>query len=101
MKILINTCYGGFGFSEAAQQAFLNAKGLSPDYFFNVFDEDLRDDEVMINLYEAKGSEWLSKDYSRLALAEIPDGADYYIFEYDGWETLVWSDTQIHGAKFV
>lgn len=79
MKVLINTCYGGFGFSKEFQ---------------NLIGDDLyaweisRNDQELIKKAEEFGLEKASGLYSRLEVVEIPDGCFYEIHEYDGTESI-------------
>ena len=85
MKLVINSCYGGFGLSEAAIEM------LGRD---DVYDIE-RDDHDLICVVETLGSE-AGKYYSDLEIVEIPDTAtDWEIDEYDGWESV----TYVLGGK--
>ena len=88
MKILINTCYGGFGLSNAVWD-YLGFKPRFP------WEMDRANKEI-IAAVEAIGLEASAEDYAELKIVEIPDGVDYIIQEYDGVEWIaekhrVWS----------
>lgn len=85
MKIVINACYGGFGLSDEAYHFF--AEKLN-DEWINEF--DLRTNPLFIQKVE-ENSQWVSNDYSKLRVVEIPNGAtDWSIDEYDGLERIVY-----------
>jgi len=85
-KVVINTCYGGFGVSiEAAEK-------LGIDY---VYGNDIdREDPNLIALIEEKGSEYVSDDSARLEVVEIQE-EHYTINDYDGMETIYASNSPI------
>lgn len=83
MKIVINVCYGGFSLSDEASDFF--AKKLE---WVNEF--DLRTNPLFIQKVE-ENSQWVSSDYSKLRVVEIPDEAtDWDIDEYDGFERIIY-----------
>lgn len=103
MKLVINTCWGGFGISRAAaehmaangserakQELLQNpnkwygygyVEGMSgpDDYTYS------RHDPLLVAAVEALGEKANGK-YADLKVVEIPDGIEYYIEEYDGKE---------------
>ena len=88
MKMVINTCYGGF----AIKDEVLERLGLDEDA------DDLRYDPRLIAEIERLGSKAVSEYYSRLEVVEVPDNAtDYRISYYDGIETVLYVvDGKIH-----
>ena len=82
MKVIINSCYGGFGLSDQAMQMLKDRKGNTVDLFY--FDEN-RDDSDLVEVVERLGYE-ANDDFSKLKVVEIPDGIEYSIEEYDGLE---------------
>jgi hypothetical protein len=78
MKVLINTCFGGFGFSKEFQNLIGELYAWEVD----------RDDQEFIKKAEEFGLEKASGLYSRLEVVEIPDGCEYSIHEYDGAESI-------------
>lgn len=85
MKIVINSCYGGFGVSEEAMKVL----GLNDASRFEL--ERLRTDEKLIALIEERGSDFVSDDYAVLDVVEIPDDAtDWRLKEYDGIESITY-----------
>lgn len=102
MKVLINSCYGGFGYSAKAIKMYLDAKGIKytgelVDTYSSVTLENgekfssyniSHDDPTMIQIFEEIGSEECSGAHSKLRCIEIPAGCQYEITEYDGWESI-------------
>lgn len=89
-KIVINQDYGGFALSEAQQKA-CGVEGP--------FDKVDRTNPVLVAMVEAgdKGysDRWV---HTNLVVVEIPEGADYVMTEYDGWENIYWSMSKIHSV---
>ena len=99
MKLVINTCWGGFSISrEAAEHMAANGSELakkelaeSPDrkwYGYGFIDGSegyQRHDPLLIAAVEALGEKaWGT--HAELRVVEIPDGVEYFIEEYDGKE---------------
>lgn len=79
MKLVINTCYGGFGINKKweAENCEENCK------------EDCRECAKLIRAIEER--ENVNDDFSKLAVVDFPDEAtDYEIQEYDGIESLLY-----------
>ena len=104
MKIVINSCFGGFGISDA--QGF--ALELKPQ-------ESLYTDEQYKYYWDCWGPEyeWMRTDprliasveagdlggrHAKLTVVEIPDNVHWQIHEYDGSESIIWSESEIHWA---
>lgn len=88
MKIVINTCFGGFGLSEEAYKEL----GLVWDKFgyafrYDSFEDGSRTDPRLVAVVEKLGTK-ASGPYSNLKVVEIPDGIEYEIDNYDGKETI-------------
>ena len=80
MKIVINTCYGGFHTPNGF-------KALYPDT--NDWDID-RSDPCLVKYCEAHPDE-LKFRFTHLRVVELPDTTtDYYINEYDGAEDVIY-----------
>lgn len=103
MKVIINKSFGGFGFSEKARKMICNLKGLDfkaveNDYRNNMFDVEkhpsIREDKNAIYAIEHLGEE-ASNRFSKLIIAEIPNGWHYKITDYDGIENLLYSKEKI------
>lgn len=84
-KIILNGCFGGYGWSAQAIRDLEAIKGKQ----LGTYDDDLRCDPDAIALLENKGSKYCSGPFAKLYIKEydpelwIPD-----IHEYDGSETL-------------
>lgn len=80
MKIVINSCYGGFSLSKQAVKTL----GLESPY-----DEINRNDPRLIKLVEEDAP--VSGRNAKLEVFEIPDEAtDWTMNEYDGWEEIIY-----------
>lgn len=81
MKIIINTCYGGFSFNETAIER----------YGIQTYDDDIAT-RMRADLIEAiESGEDLSGRVAKLEVVEIPNEAtDFAIDEYDGMENIVY-----------
>lgn len=80
MKVVINVCYGGWGLSEAAEKLVNKALDENPSVFGT--------QEEVVKLIEEFGSEFVSGPHSKLEIVEVPDGLEYSISEYDGFESI-------------
>lgn len=100
MKIVINSCYGGFGLTLPAQKRYLElknveynvAEGYSWDpitvegLVFHDFNID-RDEPELVQVVEEMGKlSWGS--YSELKVVEIPDDVNWELNEHDGREWI-------------
>jgi hypothetical protein len=92
-KIVINTCFGGFSLSKAAQDVICELKGEDPgewvsgSNFYTMFDTynlDRSDPDLVAAVNLLGDAAW--GDFSQLKVVEIPDSVDWYIEEYDGRE---------------
>ena len=83
-RVLVNSCFGGFGFSDFVLKEFNKRTGDSCEGN----EERYRTHEVIIDIFEEFGSEKCSGNYAKLKLIEIPDDVDYEITEYDGMEKV-------------
>lgn len=91
-KIIFNNCFGGFGLSDQVAQMYNEKMGTK---FKSGVDMDYkvrRDDLVLIEIVEALKSK-ANGACAELAIAEVPDGAYWYIDEYDGAETVLYTLT--------
>lgn len=80
MKIVINTCYGGFSLPQ----------DFCDTYGFEKYDAITRTDERLVDYVNERGG--LVKDGStRLRIVDIPDDCtDWEISEYDGAEHVIY-----------
>ena len=85
MKIVINTCFGGFGLSEKAKK-WLSENG----YEYETYLEDeisFRTNELVIKCIEELGEESFG-DFAELKIIDIPDNLKFTIEYYDGKEHI-------------
>lgn len=82
MKLVYNTCYGGFGLSQKAQDRINELKGQKLVYW----DLD-RFDPILVRVVEELGDE-ANTLYSALRIVDLPPGTRYRIDEYDGNECV-------------
>ena len=99
MKVAYNACHGGFGLSEKAERMLAELKGIDltgstwhggwfqKDNKVTSPSHDDRADADLIKVIESLGGE-ANGMYANLAIKEIPDGAEYEITEYDGFEDV-------------
>lgn len=78
-KVVINTCYGGFGLSEAARKIIAEAGWERYIYCID------RDNAALVEAVETLGDA-ANGPYAKLKVVEIPDDVDWMIQEYDGDE---------------
>lgn len=85
-KVVINTCFGGFGLSEAAEARYDEiAAERGMDGFDSVYDLS-RHCPILVQVVEELGDA-ASDDLSELCIVQIP-GNRYKIREYDGRESI-------------
>jgi hypothetical protein len=92
MKVVINTCYGGFGLSEDAVNLYEKLGGAAPisrteihgKTYFGYY-EIQRNDPVLVQVVEKLGTK-ANDIYAELTIVEIPDDVNWYVAEYDGNE---------------
>jgi hypothetical protein len=81
MKIVINTCYGGFGLSKEALALFNERAGTVITY-----ERDIeRNNPILVEIVEQLG-EAADGEFAELKVVEIPDDVQWQIEEYDGNE---------------
>jgi len=88
---------------------------LSMDYFMSTVDSDEnpdpeairlnkiycdpympRNDPALIQILECLGKKAYNPTFSDIRILDVPDGSDWKISDYDGVETVYWSETPIH-----
>ena len=94
-KVVINTCYGGFGLSKQACELYAERKGLkvgdwNASWGFyeggDFYDREIpRDDSTLVGIVEELGAV-ASSQYSDLKIVNVPDDVNWTIEEYDGNE---------------
>lgn len=112
MKVVINSCFGGFGLSNEAFEMLLERKGIrfekqegkyaslvGYDYYhfghlgdskhyisyYSVCEN--RSDPDLVNVVEKFGEE-ANSTFADLKVVEIPDDVEWTIEEYDGVEHI-------------
>lgn len=105
MKIVLNTCFGGFGLSEEGMNRFNELSGLNlvkdndpmyPNSTFwkikdgnNFFDFNIeRNDPNLIKVVEELGENSFGA-WAQLEVVEIPDDIPWEIDSYDGSENIM------------
>jgi hypothetical protein len=114
MKIVINNCYGGFSISKEcaefmAKEGCLHAKSeleecakkdekdrkkdsIGRNWYGYGYTKKFPDTYSRTNSYLIKAVEELKEkangNCAKLKVIEIPDGVDYYIDDYDGYESI-------------
>ena len=87
MKIVINTCHGGFSLSEKAQKLFCQYSTIEWKYWqedWSYYDIE-RNDQYLVRVIEELGDDANGR-FSELKLVNIPDEVEWQIEEYDGLE---------------
>lgn len=108
MKVVINSCYGGFGLSDDAIKLYGELKGLNLishageyseltglDWYVDEVKEENyfcyrdieRDDPLLVQVVEQLG-EAANSQYSALKIVDIPNNVEWQIEEYDGNEWI-------------
>lgn len=81
MKVVINSCHGGFGLSSEAMRRL---KELGMDlYYYDI----PRNHEILVRVVDELG-EGANGEHSNLKIIDIPEGISWDIDEYDGYETI-------------
>ncbi len=80
MKIVINTCYGGFSLSKAGEEKYLELSNKTFDSW-----DIKRDDPNLVKTVEKLGKDSFG-EYAELTIVDIPNGVNWEIEEYDGIE---------------
>ena len=91
--IIVNRCFGGPGFSQAALRELgltLDDEGFGSvhlECFEQFEDGQWRTDPDVIRVVEVLGSKAWGR-YSRLEIVAVPDDVKWHITDYDGYETV-------------
>ena len=83
-KVVINTCYGGFGLSQMGRLAYEKNSGMT----HQGIDRDspaFRACPHLVRVVEEMGT-LADTHVSKLAIVEVPEGVEWEIAEYDGFE---------------
>ena len=82
-KIVINTCYGGFGLSESSLEDYKKRKNITDENFYHW--DIPRDCPDLVAMVEEGGTD-VDGIYSELKVVDVPDDVNWFIHEYDGME---------------
>ena len=82
-KIVINTCYGGFGLSESSLEDYKKRKNITDENFYHW--DSPRDCPDLVAMVEEGGTD-VDGIYSELKVVDVPDDVNWFIHEYDGME---------------
>ena len=83
MKVVINSCYGGFGLSDKALDMYKQLSDKPDDCAYTLN----RADPILIHVIETLGAEADGR-FAKLRIIEIPDDVEWEITEYDGNESV-------------
>jgi len=84
MKVLINDCWGGFGFSTK----FEDHINSITDSLINKHELSARHNQFLVEEAIKFGLDKASGICAELIVVDIPDGCEYNIHEYDGMESI-------------
>jgi len=82
-KVVINTCYGGFGLSEESLEDYKKRKNITDENFYHW--DIPRDCPDLVAMVEEGGTD-VDGIYSELKVVNVPDDVNWFIHEYDGME---------------
>ena len=97
MKVVYNSCFGGFSISRACAEWMADRGNtecmemLDRDDFYGYLDDAARHDPLLVMAVEHLGTKKASGSSAKLAVHELR-GNRYYIDEYDGSESVVEPD---------
>lgn len=83
-RIVINTCHGGFGLSDAAMLRYAEIKKIEDVDSIHIYDI-CRDDPALVQVVEELGEKSQYR-YAKLRIVEIPEDVSWNVQEYDGLE---------------
>ena len=81
--IVINTCYGGFGLSDRAENEYKQMAGITDPKWYNR--EIPRDDPYLVKIVRDMGLR-ANGAHANLKIVEVPADVEWEIAEYDGNE---------------
>jgi hypothetical protein len=82
-RVVINTCYGGFGLSDRAITEYKKLLGITDPSFY---DRDIpRDDPYLVKIVRELGMA-ANGPHANLKIIEIPGDVSWHVTEYDGNE---------------
>ena len=83
MKIVINSCYGGFDLSNKALELYNTLANADVQYAGDLE----RNDPILVHVVETLGDNANGR-FAKLRIVEIPDNVNWIISEYDGNESI-------------
>ena len=83
MKIVINSCYGGFSLSDKALELYNTLANADIQYTGDLE----RNDPILVHIVETLGAEANGR-FAQLRIVEIPDDVNWEISDYDGMESV-------------
>ena len=83
MKIVINSCYGGFGLSDQALELYNQLTNQTLECYYDI----PRNDPILVHVVETLGDAANGR-FAKLRIVDIPDNVNWQISEYDGNETV-------------
>ena len=102
-KVVLNSCYGGFGLSKEAIDMLIDKYGLEIDSDYGYVDNEVfgiedenyeayRMDKRLISVVEKLGVKKASGDHAELRIVDVPDEVvevhGWHIDDYDGIESV-------------
>lgn len=92
MRLAVNNGFGGFHLSEEAQKLYQQRTGKEIGYNPSFTDRGNKD---LIQVIKDLGKEANGTPFSHIAVVTIPDHSYWIITEYDGLETVYYSESEI------
>jgi len=90
VRIVYNTCYGGYILSDKAIKRYWEIKGEPNPEDWLKRKAFKRHDPILLQVIDEIGlAEAAGGRYTDLAIVELPRGTKYYINEYDGLENVM------------
>ena len=90
MKVVINTCYGGFGLSEEARERYVELTGSKPTHWYDMN----RADKYLVQVVEELGAA-ADGPHAKLKVVNVEGGSLFRINEYDGYEEIEYRDIDV------
>ena len=102
-KVVLNSCFGGFGLSKDAIQMLIDKYGLDIDSDYGYVDNDdfgivddnyeaYRMDKRLISVVKKLGVDKASGSHAELRIVAVPDDVvdihGWYVHDYDGVESV-------------
>ena len=87
MKVVINTCYGGFGLSDKARERYVELTGSKPTHWYDMN----RADKYLVQVVEELGPE-ADGSNANLKVVNVEAGRWFRIQDYDGYEEIEYRD---------